>query len=303
MDTITLWRDQRTPFRSFANDHREDAEAVGERFGEVLDAIRLEIMSRETNTLKQQIIGLLFAQARQGTDWLSRLGQVTSVRTGEAQPAAAADSAWFSAGRFPARLWAVARNPLFTLIALGVIVVLAVLDHSYVAAGIAALLFAGGYLTYDPFRKSSPLPAAAPEPRVALNADALMAVLDARMESLGHYLEDLAILDDSQKTASEAPKWLLETVQRIWEAGLNRQPEDCIRLCRDLLVRYRLRAVDYDGANGAMFQWLRSSGDTAMVCPAICRLDGGALVQYGQAISPNPGDMGSPANQPAAAQQ
>jgi hypothetical protein len=295
MDIISQWNEKRASLLALAEKNKLSPAAVAEQYGEVLDALRLGAMAGQTNPIKQQLIGLLFTQARQDTEWLEQLPALARAKVAATYASGANTPAGKHARKLaPAqallqRLLKLAQNPLFALVALGVVFVLTLIDKSYSAAAIAALLFAAQYIANDPFGRGAGEAQVAHEPQAYLELDAnvLLSTLDAHIQTLQHRLDDLAILDDRQKADAEAPLWLLQFIQSIWEASLNAQHEDCENLCAQALLRFRLKPVAFDGSNDSLFKWLRSSGETLMIYPAIVRADGGAPVQLGKAISPN----------------
>ena len=180
------------------------------------------------------------------------------------------------------------QNPIVQLSALGVIAVLCLMDKAYAPALIAAALLAAVYLAQEQGKGDATQVVTTVHARAHVDTQRLMELVDAQMEALARQVDDLAILDEEPHATTDAPQWQLEFFQRIWEAADNRETDECLQLCHDALTRYGLKLVPYNGNNAPLFHWLRTSGETAMVYPAICRRADDALVLHGKAISPNP---------------
>ena len=64
------WKAKRDGFADLVSQHADTSEAIGRAFAALLDEMRLSLMGAQANVLKRQCIGLLFAQAQAGAQWL-----------------------------------------------------------------------------------------------------------------------------------------------------------------------------------------------------------------------------------------
>ncbi len=263
------------------------------KFKQCLGDARVEIMGQQSNVLKRQCVGLLFSQTDEAVRLMEALPALVKgrvVRQSVVQDAAEAEDG-IKLPKPIARAIHYAKNPLISLVAIGVIAVLSFVNVQWVCAAIAVLLFAASYLTDDPLKRHKavkpPVVTETSRAQMELDARELLAFMDGCVARTAQNIDNLSILDNLDKADRDAALWVLSLLQRLWECSVNNDMDNIRKEIGDELEQHGLKAVPYNGANRGMFSWLRTKGEEALIYPAICKASTNDVVLMGKGISPN----------------